>query len=298
MADEPNIATHRYYQKGKHKSLAMSMLTKSTILAAGIALIDGAAADYVAEVTALLAGTAGFALDPADATTVFTDSAGTIPVATPNVDSIGRINSKFGNTSYFWTATAPTQPLWTGVAANFDGTDDALFGTTFNALNNATGATFTFRIKQDAFAGVNRCIFSCSTSVNSAIRFRLQARSDGSLSVDMRRLDADAGQSFITATGLIVAGNAYTVQVTINYLTGAVEIFVGGVSVFTGTYTAVDGISGVQNSGSTRVRLGVNSTNTLNDYDDGLIGCMVLVLSVLNAAGRASCKGFVERNAI
>lgn len=257
--------------------------------------------DYEAEVEALLSGTAGWAFDPADPAIVFEDTGGTDPVEGVGTDTIARINSKFGTTVYNWqNGTVAQQYLWNGASMQGDGVDDLLSTAAWTCMSGITGVTFTIRFLVDSFVGatVQRMLFSCSTPTGTVGRFQLRASADGSILLALRRLDADATQSFSSSAGLISEGVAYTLQVTVNYLNGAVEFFLDGVSVFTGTYTGTDGVTGVSATNSTRCRWGLNTSNTLNDYLDGKIGCAVMQLAVATAGERASAKGFVERNAL
>lgn len=81
--------------------------------------------------------------DPSDITTLFQDSAGTVPV-TASGDPVGRMNDKSGNDNHLTQATASARPIYTVAGAVkyllFDGIDDvlvnpaAVFATQPNAL--------------------------------------------------------------------------------------------------------------------------------------------------------------------
>lgn len=255
--------------------------------------------DYVAAVTTILSGTPGFARDPADTASNFTDIAGTVPVSTPGVSTIARANTLFGTSTYnLQQAAATSQPLWNGASMQVDGTDDLVQTTNATWPNAMTALSYTRRFNITDF-GLARGIIGLSTAGTTPIRLLLRINIDGSILLALRRLDTDAQQSFTTATGLVSAGISYTVQFTINYLTGAVEIFLNGVSVLTGTYTGTDGINGVSATNSARWRDGLNPTNTLNDWFKGKLGCEVAAVNqVLDLTALANCRGYVERNAL
>jgi hypothetical protein len=255
--------------------------------------------NFIALVTTDLSGTVGWAVDPADAATLFTDTAGTTPVTTPGVSTIARINAKFGTAPPNWQqATVASQYLWNGASMQLDGVDDLLASTAAMGFSNAvTGMGWTQRFRVASLA-VADCLFSYSTATSTVIRWQLQVLTDGSLVLSLRRLDADIVQTFTTATGLIVAGNDYTVQVTINYLTGAITILLNGVSVLTPTLTGTDGTNGVSATNSARCRWGLNTSNTLNDWFNGKLGGAVYHPFLPNGTQLANAKGFVERNAL
>lgn len=244
----------------------------------------------------LLSGTTGWVTDPADTAINFTDTGGTTPVTTPGVSLVARANSKFGTTTYNWQG-ATSQYLWQGTSWEGNGIDDLIQTTAAVWPASMTGATFTLRFQVDDLS-VTRCLFSFSTALGTSARYQVRVQSDGSIQVNLRRTDAEAQQNFTTATGLVATGVSYTVQTTVNYLTGAVEIFLDGVSVQTGTLAGVDGINGVDATNSARNRWGLNTSNTLNDWFDGKLGAAVFARSVLGSTDLANARGFVERNAL
>lgn len=252
--------------------------------------------DYVAAMSTLLSGTTGWVTDPADTAINFTDTGGTTSVSSAGVDLVARQNSKFGTTVYNWQG-GTTQYLWNGASLQADGVDDLL--STANATYPAsmTGCSFTLRFLIDDLSA-NRCLLSLSTATGTVPRWQLRVLSTGAVELALRRLDADAQTNVTSATGLVTTATSYTVQVTVNYLNGAVEIFLNGVSIATGTIAGTDGVNGVSATNSTRNRWGLNTSNTLNDYFDGKLGAAVWAQSVLSAGDLANCRGFVERNAL
>lgn len=253
--------------------------------------------DYVALMSTLLSGTPGFVTDPSDTTINFTDTAGTIPVATPGVDKVARFNTKFGTTVYnCQQATPASQYLWNGASFQLDGIDDLLQQTNATWPSGMTALTYTTRVFLDDLS-TDRALLGLSTTATTTVRLLFRAKTNGSITLSLRRLDGDGQQDFQTAAGILVAGNAYTLQFRVNYLNGAVEIFVNGVSVFTGTYTGTDGLSGVSATNSARWRDALNPTNTLNDWFRAKLGCQVVAVNqYLSGADLANCRGFVERN--
>lgn len=259
--------------------------------------VGAAPPDFAAEVAALLAGTNGWAVDPSDSATLFTDTAGTTPVTTPGVSTIARINTKFGTTTYNWQQpTAASQYLWNGASMGLDGIDDLLATTAQTWSANMAARSCTWRAQVDDLSA-NRCVFSCSTATGTVVRYQLQVLTTGAISWATRRADADTQNNFVTSAGLITTGVPFTIQTTEDFAgTGAVEIFLNGSSVLTATMGGTIGNS--ESTNSARCRFGLNTSNTLTDWFRNKHAGGIWAPTLHNAAARASCKGFVERFAL
>lgn len=254
-----------------------------------------AAPDYVALVQTMLSGTSGWATDPADTAINFTDTGGTTPVSNPGVHTVARANSKFGTTTYNWQqATVAAQYLWNGASWQADGVDDIIQTTNSTYTANMSAVSFTLRFLVDDLS-VNRMLKSWSTITTTVGRIQLRINTDGSIFLQVRRLDADAANDFTSAAGLVTTGTAYTIQFTIDFAgTGNIVVYLNGVSVLTGTLANAVGNS--ENTNSSRDRWGLNTGNTLTDWFDGKIGAAVFARSLLSTGDLATCRGFVERN--
>lgn len=262
------------------------------------ATYGAAGVDYVAEMSTLLSGTTGWVTDPADTAINFTDTAGTVPVSSPGVSTVARANTKFGTTVYNWQqATSTAQYLWNSGSWQLDGVDDIIQTTNATWPASMTGCTFTLRFRVDDLSA-NRSLFSFSTGLGTAARYGLRINTNGSVLLSLRRTDAEAQQDFTSASGQVVTATTYTIQTTVNYLTGAVNVLLNGTSIATGTLTGVDGTNGVDATNSARNRWGLNTSNTLDDWFVGRLGAAVLARSVLGTTDLANCRGFVERNAL
>ncbi len=255
--------------------------------------------DFVAAMSTLLSGTPGFVIDPNDASVNFTDTAGTIPVSNPGVDTVARFNTKFGTTVYnCQNGTVSGQYLWTGTSYQLDGIDDLLQNTGVAWPSGMTALTYTVRVRIDSTAREN-AVLGLSTSVTTTIRLLFRTLVGGGLGLYLRRLDGDTQQDFVTSSGLVTAGVDTTLQFVVNYLTGAVEIFVNGTSVLSSTLTGTDGVNGVSATSSARWRDALNPTNTLNDWLGGRQGAQVMAVNqALTGTDLANCRGFVERFAL
>ncbi|NJL70359.1 MAG: hypothetical protein HC888_01515 [Candidatus Competibacteraceae bacterium] len=253
------------------------------------------AVDYEAAVEALLSGTPGFVIDPTDASINFTDTAGSIPVSSPGVDTVARFNTKFGTTVHnCQNAVVAGQYLWNGNSYGLDGVDDLLQTTNATWPNGMTALTYTVRALFDDLTAEN-AVLGLSTAGTTTVRLLFRTLTTGGLGLYLRRLDADAQQDFITAGSLVTQGAEVTLQFSINYLNGAVKIFVDGVEVLSSTLTGTDGVNGVSATNSARWRDALNSTNTLNDWLDGKQGRQVMAVNqYLTGTDLTNCQGWVE----
>lgn len=263
-------------------------------------VVEGAgppAPDYPVEIEALLSGTTGFVIDPTDTAVNFKDTAGTTPVASPGVDTVARFNTKYGTTVYNCiNASVPGQYLWNGTSYGLDGIDDLLQNTATVWPNGMTALTYTVRVSIADLAKEN-AVLGLSTSVTTVIRVLFRSLVGGGLGLYLRRLDADAQQDFITAGGLLTEDVEATLQFAVDYLTGAVKIFVNGTEVLSSTLTGTDGVNGVSATNSARWRDSLNPTNTLNDWLGGKQGRQVLAVNqYLTGTDLANCRGYVEMN--
>lgn len=252
----------------------------------------GSAPDYAAEVQAILSGTTGWAVDPSITSTIFQDTAGATPV-TADGQSIGRINSLtgYGTTVFDWQDAA-LRPLWRTRSNEFDGVDDVISKATGTYAQAMPAMSFTVRAIIDSLAA-SRAIFAFGTDATPNTRYNLRVNSDGSVTVQGRRANADGLVPVTSATGLVTTATPFTLQTVFDYAgTGNMEIFLNGSSIATGSLGGVAGNS--ENTDTARVRWGLNPSNTLTDYMDGKIGRAVFARSVLNSTQLASCKNWVE----
>jgi hypothetical protein len=260
-------------------------------------LAGGAPApDYPALMQTLLSGTGGWAIDPSDSATLFTDTAGTIPVVTPGVDTVARINSKFGTTAYSWSNVTPaSQSLWNSTFLTFDSADDWYDAASDPFTINAPGLTLTWRGKVASLAGISYLYGTGRGSFGAM--YHPIINTDGSIAFGCRRLLADAVTTITSAAGLITAGVAFTLQFIADYAgTGNLTILLNGVSIATGTMAGSAANS--ENVTPTRSRIGRVPTNTSTSMYSGAAGRIVMARSVLTAPELANCRGYVEDIAI
>lgn len=254
-----------------------------------------AAVDYAALVSARLAGTKGFAMDPSDLTLLWKDARVT-PVSA-HADPIGAWRSKYGTTVYdFIQSTAGNQPASSNLRSLAVATDDFLVndGTQnfFNALN---GVSVTLRAQLDSLTGT-QVIFSSSRSDNGASqRFEMRANADGSL-VGYARRSNGGGVGVTSAAGLVSAGVPFTMQFQVDYdVTDAMRLLLGGTVVATG---AMDGVAGAPLSAASPLNSNWGRGVAVVNYMTGLIGRAVFDPSYLSDADLAVDRGYVEAIAL
>lgn len=249
--------------------------------------------DYVALVQTLLSGTPGWATDPADTSINF--KTGPTPVTAPGVDTIARADSKFGTTVYTWAnATVASQFLWNGASWEADGVDDFLQSAAGYAFaSSLAGETITFRALPDTLT--TQVPFAISHSTANLTRRTFQFNADGSITLQSRRANGDSPLTLVSTAGVLSAGVEATIQSRINFSTDAVDLLVDGVVVGSGTQTGTSGAAS-DASNTSRVRFGTNLSGAA--IFNGKLGCFVYAPFAADSTQMASCRGFVERNAL
>jgi hypothetical protein len=198
--------------------------------------------DPAAAVEALLSGTAGFAFDPSDETTLFQDTAATVPVTAVS-DPVARVNTFWGASAQsFQQPTAGSRPAWDGTGVAYDGADDLFSGfTNTSLLNNVPGAFYCERFSTPSFPTTRNLIGFSTTSLTNP-RFLLFVETTGAVSLSARRLDADATTTVTSSAGVITADVAYVISAEVDYAgTGLSRIWVNGTLVASGAIAGVAG---------------------------------------------------------
>jgi hypothetical protein len=238
MPDEPNIPTHRYYQKSKHVRLAKNMMTKSTILAAGIDLIDGGSTSFAAQVEALLAGTSGFAIDPTDASTMWLESTKVTQVSAA-ADPVGCIRTKWGNAQYdIIQATGASRPAWNGSnCLEGDGSDDQLQISSIPTIQNAPYAHMSFRFRCISNPAASRWIVGFSAAATTQPRAVPYFGSSGEFAAQIERTAADATNTKASAASVLSTGVDYLAAMAVDYAgTGVASARLNGADLTSGTW--------------------------------------------------------------
>lgn len=143
------------------------------------------------EVEAILAGTAGIALDPFDLSTMFLDTAGSIPaqIGSP----VARINSKYGDAAQFFSQeTVAARPALQADGLLFDGVDD-LFSTFSNRgiISDTPAGAWCAAVTKKAAATVgNARILQVSIAGSASERFSVVVQLNDTLDWIVRRPDA------------------------------------------------------------------------------------------------------------
>lgn len=194
-------------------------------------------------------GVVGAWYDPSDLTTLFQDSAGTVPV-TANNDPVGMMRDKSGNGNHAIQATAGSRPLYKTLGGKHwiegDGANDFL------------RATFTITQPWERISGLQQVswvsgdrIFGNVTA--SAAGFLFQAPTTPSLSINSGTTLACADTLAVGVNGVVTERHSgVTSRVAINsgnYTTGAANTNVpGGITIFSdnlGTSNANARLSGL-----------------------------------------------------
>lgn len=235
------------------------------------------------QVQAILAGTLGFAIDATDRSTLFQDTAGTIP-ATTNGDPVARINTKWGTTAHnFTNATPAQQPAVSADGVLADGVDDILIGSAslLSVTNNIPGIFCTYHYKHVAFGGT-RYMLSFSTEATNAVRASFYT-GVGVAATQGRRLTADALTNVSTAS-LITAGVFATVSGQLDYAgTGEIYARVDGSAPATATIAGTPGNTGAVNSARVRLFASLGASAYINAHLHRLV-CIPRIVSNVERA--------------
>lgn len=248
--------------------------------------------DPAAEVEALLSGTVGWALDSADGATLWQDTGKVTPAANGQV--IGLAETKYGTTTYtFSQATLPSLGgLWTTTAITYDGIDDFLqSAASYSFASSMTAFLLTLRIRPSLIAGATRTVYALSHSTANSTRHTVAVLADGSIQVQARRANGDSPTTLTTATGLVVAGTAYTIQLAINFTLDTIAIYLDGSSVASNT---MGGTTGTASDATASARVRFASSLTGTNFFQGNIGRAVFLPIADTAPNRTSCKDYVE----
>ena len=241
-------------------------------------------------VEAALSGTAGFAFDPSDETTLFQDTAASVPVTVAS-DPVGRMNGFWGSAApNFQQGTAGSRPAWDGTGIAYDGIDDH-FPTFSNLafLNNVPGAFYCERNQFSSLA-VTQTIIGFSTVTVGNARFVLAVTTGGALTLSLRRLDADGVSTITSAGSLVTAGVPYVISAEADFAgTGLGRIWLNGSLVASGAISGVAGNTTNVNSG--RFRKGAALSGSV--FATGWTRRGVMSPFVMSDANRASIEAWV-----
>jgi hypothetical protein len=235
----------------------------------------------------LLADGAHFALDTSGIANKWQDSlkAGAV---TASGQEVGAADSVFGTTVYTLTnPTAGTLPSYDSDGwFLFDGVDQTLFGSGMTSiLTNQPAAFHCGTVWVNSLAAV-RVLISVRTNSTSS-RFTVQINTNGSVSLNVRRLDGDANTAITSATGAVTAGGYYTISSQVICSTGEMKIWVNGLEVASGTLIN-PGAAFSNTASSASVRIGMSVAGT--QFFSGYMRRPVLLRKSLSDADRATVE--------
>lgn len=247
------------------------------------------------QVQAILAGKVGFAADPSDPSTLWQDTAATVPITAPG-QAVARWDAKWSNIPRNMTqATASVCPSWDGTGILFDGTDDRLETGNANLgdmLNNVPGFFSCARYKIDAF-GASRSLFNYGfPGNNQASKLTFSLPGSPELRVVCLRLDTDTATTITTSGAGLVAGQPFVMSFEIDFAgTGLCRIWVNGVL---RASAAIAGVAGnTSATGGNRYREGSSVSNTPGGFWSGWRRRRVDIAQTLSDADRATIEAWV-----
>lgn len=179
------------------------------------------------QVRAILAGTPGFLIDPRNLSTMFQDSAGSIPVTTSG-QPVARVNTQGGTTvNNYFNSTVAAQPTLTSPNAILgDGVDDFLNGPTPWAFNNMEACFVCFEVEFVTLPVGTGGLFGFSN--NQTVFFQFTVAPNGSCTLTiLGGLGPPA-----SVAGLFAAGVKRVVTLIADWTTeGRYEVYIDGAAV-------------------------------------------------------------------
>jgi Concanavalin A-like lectin/glucanases superfamily len=254
----------------------------------------GISVDLAAPVQAALSGTPGFALDPSDTATMWTDNAKTIQVAATN-DAVAVMETKFGDTAReAIQASSTPRPRWNGSGAADYVTDDylELNVSAGDLLNNKPSVFWSGRFVVDTLAQRADLCYVSGNSGTSA-RFLVRATTTGAVELQARPTDGGTLTTLTSAAGEIVTGQTYVITADVDFAgTRAMRVFKNGVSIASGTLTPAASNTSATNS----VSFWLGRRDGL-EYIDGRMGRMVFADKLMTAPEIAAIEAWVGQGA-
>ena len=244
------------------------------------------------QVEALLAGTAGFAVDPSDTATMWQDTGTATPVTTA-AHPIGHIQSKWGTTPRdFIQGTAGARPAWDGTAGmSFDGVDDCLSIAASSIFQNVPAVFASFSFICTSFAVTPKPLFF-STNATSAPRLEFSLTGFGR--TFGRILDADASTLIAGATALSTSTRYTITGQCNNAVDKAMQQWVNGASDATGTNGGT--LGNTSNTAAARVNIGAGNAGA--QFLPGKIGRIVACPFIPSAGQRATIEAWIAETAL
>lgn len=204
----------------------------------------GAAPDPWAEALALITSTKGWALDPADLSTLWDDSARTVPLTLAPA-ALAAIDSVSNPSGYFGQPTGANEPSWTGTALSFTSASNhflltstaSLPSTVQSWLNGVTGWTICMKIRPSGAA--QKQLFQFSTDLvatNTLVGVTLT--SAGTIVGTFRRVAADAAVVTVASVTALVAGQDYVLTFRGDCANGPISLRINGVAEVSGGWPA------------------------------------------------------------
>lgn len=264
-------------------------------LSLSLARRRGGVQTLAAQVEAILFGTNGIALDPTDLSTLWQDSAKTVPVTTA-ADPVGAFRTKWGLAQYdFLQATGAARPAWNTNSILTDGVDDFLNADNLPVFQNTPAYWFCAKVQHVTVTSFGTSIYFSRNS-GSGFRFHLQgytAAPNGIYDLLGKRLDADGTGLARSAAGTLAYGVDALMVALADFTSGVLSLEKDGTVIATGAVTTGGNSS---NTASIRTRLGADGGPST--FGNCKIGRMVALPFIPSAGQITSLKAWVNEFAL
>jgi hypothetical protein len=166
-------------------------------------------------------------LDPQDLSTMFQDSAGTIPV-TADGQPVGRIDGKWGTASEIWSQpTAAARPLLSAGVLQYDGVDDFLQNSPNNIFRNVPAMAVTMKAAMTVSGSTERTFLHISGIASGGFRFTPRSLIGGELTFRSARVSTV--NLLTTPAGSLVDGTPEVISLLADFATnGRCRVWLNG----------------------------------------------------------------------
>jgi len=239
------------------------------------------------QVATIIGTTKGWLLRKSDMATQFQDDTGLTPV-TALAQPVGRIVSKYGSGTVMFTGAGSTRPVYNGGSELYDNSDDILASPApLDTLQDVASGYMCMAFKPTGTLGSDQVYFFSTGSGGTIHRHAGIVGATGTFQFSAKRLDADALTNITCAAGVIVSDQTHVLEQINNYATGAIEGWVNGVLVASGTMAGTPGNS--ENTAGLAGQFGRYSTSRFSGY----IGDVCMLPFVPTTEQRATIRALM-----
>jgi hypothetical protein len=237
-------------------------------------------------------GELGVWYDPSDLSTMYQDSAGTIPVVSDG-DPVGRVEDKSGNGNHATQTVSTSRPVYRTNGSThwleFDGVDDYLDISDKTVFKNASEGLISLGVLPEASNTATSAIISFTNGTTGTSRFSLfsSVNTNNLITLGGRRLDEDSFSSIDTAQ----PGGSVVVTSVVDWANSDLFLRVNGVLSSSDTNFQTEG--NTSDTSSIAAEIGSSSGNygAISTYN------IVVIKDTINTFQRDNLETFLAGKA-